>query len=71
MTGAAGRGRLSATFSPYVKTHCGTCAAGWTRTGKGGEKLYVCLLDRETVWPEMTDCDRYEAREDSEPPPKD
>ncbi len=56
-------GRLSETISDYVKTHCATCAAGWTRTGKDGEKVYFCLLDREPVWPQMMDCDRYEQRE--------
>lgn len=56
-------------ISDYVKTHCGTCAAGWTRTGATGEKAYVCLLDREPVWPQMTNCDRYERREDSEQEP--
>ena len=52
--------------SDYVKTHCATCAAGWTRTGPKGEKTYVCLLNREPVWPQMVECDRYELRDDSE-----
>jgi len=25
---------------------------------------YVCLLDREPVWPQMIECDRYEKREE-------
>jgi len=64
------RGTLSGSFSAYVKTHCATCAAGWTRTGEEGEKVYVCLLDREPVWPQMTNCDRYEQRDDLDTPPK-
>jgi len=62
-------GKSSGTISDYVKTHCATCAAGWTRTGESGAKVYFCLLDREAVWPQMTDCDRYEQRESSEPEP--
>jgi len=57
-------GGLSGTISDYVKTHCATCAAGWTRTGEDGVKVYVCLLDREPVWPQMIECDRYEKREE-------
>ena len=60
------RAGLYGTISDYVKTHCGTCAAGWTRTGEQGQKSYVCLLDKEPVWPQMMECDRYEKREDSE-----
>ena len=56
-------------ISDYVRTHCGTCAAGWTRTGEKGQKTYICLLNREPVWPQMTDCDRYELRDDSKPEP--
>jgi hypothetical protein len=44
-------------------THCATCAAGWTRRSKDGGIKVVCLLDREAVWPDMADCDRYERRE--------
>ena len=40
------------------------CKAGWTRTGKDGAALTVCLLDREPILQEMTDCDRYEPREE-------
>lgn len=47
----------------YAASHCGKCAAGWTRTGKEGLVLTVCLLDREPVLADMTACDRYEARE--------
>lgn len=47
----------------YAASHCRTCAAGWTRTGKEGGMLTVCLLDREPVLGDMTDCDRFEAKE--------
>jgi hypothetical protein len=69
MSSTAQHGKSSEAISDFVKTHCATCAAGWTRTGKDGAKVYVCLLDREPVWPQLTDCDRYERREDSEPRP--
>jgi hypothetical protein len=40
------------------------------RKKEGGRvKAYVCLLDRESVWPQMILCDRYEPREDLETPP--
>jgi hypothetical protein len=56
----------SESFSPYVMTHCTTCAAGWTRKADHGETVIFCLLDREPVWPEMAECDRYESREAAE-----
>jgi len=62
-----GHGTLSGIISDYVKTHCTTCAAGWIRTGERGEVIYTCLLDREPVWPQMVNCDRYERREEAEP----
>jgi hypothetical protein len=40
------------------------CALSWTRSGKDGGKLTICLLDREPVLDDMTDCDRYEAKPD-------
>jgi hypothetical protein len=49
--------------SEFVISHCQNCAAGWTRTGKDGGSLTVCLLDREPVLADMTDCDRFEVRE--------
>lgn len=53
--------------SAFAESHCMTCAAGWTRAGKGGGGLrIVCLLDREPVLPDMIGCDRYEPKE--EPP---
>lgn len=55
----------SPTISGFAMTHCAICAAGWTRRGRDGGVIVVCLLDRETVWPDMEDCDRYERREDS------
>jgi hypothetical protein len=36
---------------------------GWTRTGKEGGVLTICLLDREQVLANMVDCDRYEPKE--------
>jgi hypothetical protein len=44
----------------FAASHCMRCKAGWTRSGKGGSALTVCLLDREPVLLDMTDCDRYE-----------
>jgi hypothetical protein len=55
-------------LSAFIETHCMTCAAGWTRHGKGGGVIVVCLLDREKVWSEMLDCDRYEPAEDRAAP---
>jgi hypothetical protein len=55
--------RLSVNTSAYAVSHCMTCAAGWTRTAADGKQVIVCLLDREPVWQEMTDCDRFEAKE--------
>lgn len=49
--------------SSFAMTHCATCAAGWTRRSQEGGVIVVCLLDREKVWPEMNDCDRYEPRQ--------
>ncbi|HEY8126598.1 MAG TPA: hypothetical protein VIF88_14395 [Methylocystis sp.] len=48
--------------------HCPNCAMGWTRTRAEGDVLTVCLLDREPVLAEMTDCDRYEAKEQEQQP---
>lgn len=53
----------------YAASHCRQCAAGWTRTGKEGGVLTVCLLDREPVLADMTHCDRFEERERLSPPP--
>jgi len=50
----------SATSSPYVTTHCKICKAGWTRTDAKGGMVTVCMLDREPVWADMVDCDRFE-----------
>jgi hypothetical protein len=47
----------------YVASHCMRCEAGWVRTGKEGGKLTVCLVDREPVLADMTDCNKFEARE--------
>jgi len=47
----------------YAASHCRNCAAGWTRTGKEGGVLTVCLLDREPVLADMTGCDRYEKKD--------
>jgi hypothetical protein len=45
----------------YAASHCRQCEYGWTRTGKEGA-LTVCLLDREPVLADMTDCDHYEQK---------
>ncbi len=50
----------------FAETHCRNCAAGWTRIGAEGGFLTVCLLDREPVWADMTGCDRYEPRAETE-----
>ena len=47
----------------YAATHCRRCEYGWSRTGKEGGMVTVCLLDREPVLADMTDCDRFEAKE--------
>ena len=48
----------------FAVTHCMRCEAGWTRSGADGAKVIICLLDREPVLTNMTDCDRYEPREE-------
>ncbi len=50
----------------YAASHCLQCKAGWTRTGSSGGVLTVCLLDREQVLADMTDCNRFEPT--NEPP---
>lgn len=54
---------LQASTSSYVRTHCVICKAGWVRKSAEGGMVVICLLDREPVWPQMVNCDRYEARE--------
>jgi hypothetical protein len=49
--------------SGYAASHCRNCAAGWTRVGEQGGVLTVCLLDRLPVLANMTDCDRFEPKE--------
>jgi hypothetical protein len=56
--------KLLVNTSAYAVSHCMTCAAGWTRTAGDGKRVIVCLLDREPVWQDMTDCDRFEAKEE-------
>ncbi len=47
----------------YAATHCKQCKYGWTRIGKEGGALTVCLLDHaEPVLADMTSCDRYRER---------
>jgi hypothetical protein len=46
----------------YIARHCRDCTYGWTRTGKEGGILTVCLLDREPV-PDITSCSRFERHE--------
>lgn len=45
----------------YGASHCMQCKFSWTRTGKDGA-LTVCLLDREPILTDMTDCDRFERK---------
>jgi hypothetical protein len=54
-------------FSAYVRTHCPNCIYGWMRTNPEGDQLLVCVLDRETVYPNLEDCSRYELRKGKEP----
>jgi hypothetical protein len=63
---ATGRRLLWKTPTGFGATHCMNCSWGWTRTGKDGAKLTICLLDKEPVLDEMTDCDQYKER--PEPP---
>jgi hypothetical protein len=49
----------------FATTHCMKCEYGWTRRGADGAKIVVCLLDREPVLPSMTDCDRFEPKEEA------
>ena len=58
-----GRALLWRKPTGYGASHCMNCEAGWTRTGKDGAALTVCLLDREPIL-EITDCDRYEPKKD-------
>jgi len=59
---------MSRDMSLYVKTHCGTCVAGWTRRDSDGRTVYWCLLDQQQPWPRMTYCSRYSrARHAGEP----
>jgi len=55
--------QLQAGISSYARTHCTTCKAGWVRKGPEGGLAVFCLLDREPVWPQMVDCDRFEQRD--------
>jgi len=48
----------------YAADHCTICKAGWTRVGTSGGSLTICLLDREPVLAGMTNCDRYEPRDE-------
>ena len=57
-----GRALLWKTPDDFGKTNCMQCRAGWTRAGKEGHALTVCLLDREPVMDGMTACDRFEER---------
>lgn len=51
----------------YAASHCMNCKAGWVRTGPENALLIVCLLDREPVLADMTNCNRFEAIETPEP----
>jgi hypothetical protein len=64
------QGELSGDSSGFVKTHCMTCLAGWTRQTSKGGCIVICLLDRQRVMSNLTDCDRYEARETMQQKPR-
>ncbi len=49
----------SGDVSPYVRTHCGTCAYGWVRRGADGAEHFWCLMDLAPAWPLMEYCSRY------------
>lgn len=59
-----GRALLWREPTGFAASHCRNCAAGWTRSGKGGS-LTVCLLDREPVLIDMTGCDRFEPKQEA------
>ncbi len=54
----------------FVTTHCMKCEASFARKGTGGGQITICLIDRELVLPNMTDCNRYEPKEEKRPAPK-
>ena len=54
----------------FATTHCMKCEAGFTRKGTDGGRVTICLIDREPVFPNMTDCDRYEPKEEKRPASK-
>jgi len=58
-----GRALLWQKPTGYGASHCMQCKFGWTRTGKDGAALTVCLLDREPILIDMTDCDRYDPKD--------
>ena len=53
------------TAEGYAATHCTKCKAGWTRTGQQGS-ITFCLLDRQPVLAAMTNCDRYQPRDEKD-----
>jgi hypothetical protein len=57
-----GSNPLWASPDAFAAQYCVKCKAGWTRAAKNGA-LTVCLLDREPILRGMTDCDRYEPKE--------
>jgi hypothetical protein len=56
------RSLLWKTPQGFALSHCMNCALSWTRSGKEGSKLTICLLDREPVLDDMTE--RGEAGQD-------
>ena len=56
------RSLLWKTPQGFAQSHCMNCALSWTRGGKDGGDLVICLLDREPVLDDMVRCDRYEAK---------
>jgi len=58
------RSLLWKTPQGFALTHCMNCALSWTRGGKDGGDLVICLLDREPVLDDMVRCSRFEAQPD-------
>jgi hypothetical protein len=62
----AGEGESMTTWKAptgFAASHCMNCKAGWTRS-KEDSALIICLLDRQPIPPNLTACDRYEAKDE-------
>jgi hypothetical protein len=58
------RSLLWKTPQGFALSHCMNCALSWTRGGKEGGDLVICLLDREPVLDDMVRCSRFEVQPD-------